>query len=190
MRHGLKQRKLNKSSQHKRAMFANMAASLIKHEQIVTTLPKAKELKPFVEKVITLGKKGGLANYRRAIAIVRDETQVKKLFDILAERYADRQGGYTRVLKAGFRYGDMAPMAVVELVDRDPEARGKDSGPANTGFDFMDQAANESAEDAKPAKKADKAEKAEKTEKKAPAKPAAKAQKSPAKKAAKDADKK
>jgi large subunit ribosomal protein L17 len=110
-------------------MFANMAAALVKHEQIKTTLPKAKELRPFVEKLITLGKKGGLANRRRAISIMRDETQVAKLFDALAERYKDRQGGYIRVLKAGFRYGDAAPMAIIELVDRDESAKGKDSGP-------------------------------------------------------------
>ncbi len=129
MRHGLKQRKLNRTSQHRTAMFANMAAALIKHEQIVTTLPKAKELKPIVEKLITLGKKGGLANRRLAISRLRDEAQVAKLFDALATRYADRQGGYARVLKAGFRYGDNAPMAVIELVDRDVTAKGQDSGP-------------------------------------------------------------
>jgi large subunit ribosomal protein L17 len=106
-----------------------MAAALVKHEQIVTTLPKAKELKPFVEKLITLGKKGGLSNRRLALARMRDETQTQKVFDTLADRYKDRQGGYTRVLKAGFRYGDNAPMAVIELVDRDPEAKGQDSGP-------------------------------------------------------------
>jgi large subunit ribosomal protein L17 len=125
----MKQRKLGRKSQHRKAMLANMAAALIKHEQIKTTLPKAKELKPFVEKTITLAKKGGLANRRRAISIVRDETQVAKLFDILSERYRDRQGGYARVLKAGFRYGDAAPMAIIELVDRDVAAKGQDSGP-------------------------------------------------------------
>jgi large subunit ribosomal protein L17 len=135
MRHGIKQRKLNRTSQHRKAMLANMAAALLKHEQITTTLPKAKELKPFVEKVITLGKKGGLANRRRAISIVRDEKQVAKLFDTLAPRYKDRQGGYTRVLKAGFRYGDAAPMAVIELVDRDISAKGQDSGPVQTNDD-------------------------------------------------------
>lgn len=129
MRHGMSLRKLNRKSQHRRAMFANMAAALIKHEQIVTTLPKAKELKPIVEKMITLGKKGGLHNRRRAISIVRDEAQVDKLFAVLAERYKERQGGYTRVLKAGFRYGDAAPMAIIELVDRDVTAKGQDSGP-------------------------------------------------------------
>ena len=129
MRHGMHHRKLNITSSHRKAMFANMAAALVKHEQIKTTLPKAKELRPFVEKLITLGKKGGLANRRRAISIMRDETQVAKLFDALAERYKDRQGGYIRVLKAGFRYGDAAPMAIIELVDRDESAKGKDSGP-------------------------------------------------------------
>lgn len=135
MKHRIKQRKLNRTTSHRKAMFANMAAALIKHEQIVTTLPKAKELKPYVEKLITLAKKSvdkpetALANRRRAISIMRDETQVKKLFDVLGERYESRPGGYTRVLKAGFRYGDSAPMAVIELVDRDVDAKGKDSGP-------------------------------------------------------------
>ncbi len=129
MKHGIKQRKLNRTSTHRKAMFANMAAALIKHEQITTTLPKAKELRPFVEKLITLAKKGGLANRRKAIATMRDEAQVTKMFDVLAERYKERQGGYIRIMKAGFRYGDAAPMAVIELVDRDEEAKGKDSGP-------------------------------------------------------------
>jgi large subunit ribosomal protein L17 len=133
MRHGIKGRKLNRTSSHRKAMFANMAAALVKHEQIVTTLPKAKELKPFVEKLITLGKKGTLSSRRQAIATMRDETQTRKLFDTLADRYKDRQGGYTRVLKAGFRYGDNAPMAVIEFVDRDENAKGQDSGP--TMFD-------------------------------------------------------
>lgn len=133
MRHGIKGRKLNRTTSHRKAMFANMAAALVKHEQIVTTLPKAKELKPFVDKLITLGKKGTLSSRRQAIATMRDETQAKKLFDTLAPRYQDRQGGYTRVLKAGFRYGDNAPMAVIELVDRDENAKGQDSGP--TMFD-------------------------------------------------------
>ncbi len=141
MKHRIKQRKLNRTSPHRKAMLANMAASLIKHEQIVTTLPKAKELRPFVEKLITLGKQGkvapekSLAKRRQAMSTMRDETQVKKLFDVLAERYKDRSGGYCRVLKAGFRYGDSAPMAVIELVDRDPEAKGKDSGPTQEGDD-------------------------------------------------------
>jgi large subunit ribosomal protein L17 len=122
-------RKLNRTSSHRRALFANMAAALIKHEQIKTTLPKAKDLRPVVEKLITLGKDGGLANRRRAHAMLRDDVIVAKLFSTLAERYTSRQGGYTRVLKAGFRYGDAAPMAVIELVDRDPAAKGQDSGP-------------------------------------------------------------
>ena len=129
MRHGNRGRKLNRDSAHRKAMFANMAASLIKHEQIVTTLPKAKDLRPIVEKLVTLGKKGGLHARRQAIARIGDEGQVAKLFDVLASRYADRPGGYTRVLKAGFRYGDSAPMAVIEFVDRDPDAKGQDSGP-------------------------------------------------------------
>ncbi len=150
MRHGLKQRKLNRTSQHRTAMFANMAAALVKHEQIVTTLPKAKELKPIIEKLITLGKKGGLANRRLAISRMRDEAQVAKLFDTLATRYADRQGGYARVLKAGFRYGDNAPMAIIELVDRDVTAKGQDSGPVFTDSEY--EAEEVAAE--KPAKKA------------------------------------
>ena len=129
MRHGKSGRKLNRTASHRKAMFANMAASLIKHEQIVTTLPKAKELRPIVEKLITLAKKGGLHRRRQAISQIRDITQVGKLFDTLGARYEGRQGGYTRVLKAGFRYGDNAPLAVIEFVDRDPEAKGKDSGP-------------------------------------------------------------
>jgi large subunit ribosomal protein L17 len=110
-------------------MFANMCASLIKHEQIVTTLPKAKELRPVVEKLVTLAKKGGLAARRQAISEIRDVTQVKKLFDVLGPRYKERKGGYTRIMKAGFRYGDNAANAVIEFVDRDVEAKGKDSGP-------------------------------------------------------------
>jgi large subunit ribosomal protein L17 len=129
MRHGLSGRKLNRTSSHRRALFANMAAALIKHEQIKTTLPKAKDLRPIVERLITLGKDGGLANRRRAHAMLRDDVVVAKLFSTLAERYTTRAGGYTRVLKAGFRYGDAAPMAVIELVDRDPAAKGLDSGP-------------------------------------------------------------
>ncbi len=129
MRHGMGHRKLGRTSSHRKAMFANMAAALIKHEQIKTTLPKAKELRPYVEKLITLGKRGDLHARRQAIAALRDLTQVRKLFETLGPRYAERQGGYTRVLKAGFRYGDAAPMAVIEFVDRDPEAKGQDSGP-------------------------------------------------------------
>lgn len=129
MRHGVKQRKLGKTSQHRLSMLANMAAALVKHEQIVTTLPKARELRPFLEKLITLAKKGGLSNRRLAIARMRDKEQVSKMFDVLAPRYAARAGGYCRILKAGFRYGDAAPIAVIELVDRDPAAKGQNSGP-------------------------------------------------------------
>jgi large subunit ribosomal protein L17 len=129
MRHGLAGRKLNRTSAHRKAMFANMAVALIKHEQIKTTLPKAKELRPVVEKLITLGKRGNLHARRQAMSVLHDTKIADKLFSTLADRYADRQGGYTRVLKAGFRYGDAAPMAVIELVDRDPEAKGQDSGP-------------------------------------------------------------
>ncbi|PHS23255.1 MAG: 50S ribosomal protein L17 [Robiginitomaculum sp.] len=125
MRHGIAHRKLNRTHEHRKAMFANMAASLITHEQITTTLPKAKELRPIVEKLITLAKKGDLASRRRAAARLRDEAATKKLFDVMGERYKDRQGGYARVLKAGYRFGDNAPIAVIELVDRDPEAKGK-----------------------------------------------------------------
>jgi large subunit ribosomal protein L17 len=129
MRHKKSGRKLNRTSSHRKSMFANMAAALIKHEQIVTTLPKAKELKPIADKLITLAKRGDLHARRQALSKVRDEAQVRKLFAVLGERYKERNGGYTRVLKAGFRYGDSAPMAVIELVDRDPSARGQDSGP-------------------------------------------------------------
>lgn len=129
MRHGKVHRKLNRTAEHRRAMFANMCASLIKHEQIITTLPKAKELRPIVEKLITLGKKGGLSMRRQAISEMRDLEQTKKLFNVLAPRYKDRQGGYTRIIKAGFRYGDNAPLAVIEFVDRDEDAKGLDSGP-------------------------------------------------------------
>ena len=124
MRHRKQGRKLNRTSAHRKAMFANMAAALIKHEQIVTTVPKAKELRSFVDKLITLGKQGDLHARRRAISRLRDEDMAKKLFDVLGPRYADRAGGYTRVLKAGFRYGDNAPLAVIELVDRDESAKG------------------------------------------------------------------
>ena len=134
MRHGNANRKLNRTSSHRKAMFANMSAALIKHEQIVTTLPKAKELRPIVEKLITLGKRGDLHARRQAIAQMKDETQVKKLFDILGPRYKDRNGGYIRVLKAGYRHGDNAPMAVIEFVDRDPAEKGKDSGPVVQAF--------------------------------------------------------
>ena len=129
MRHGNAHRKLGRTSAHRTAMFANMAASLIKHEQIVTTLPKAKELRPFVEKLVTLGKRGDLHARRIAISRVRDVEQVGKLFSTLGPRYAGRDGGYIRVLKAGYRHGDNAAMAVIEFVDRDPAEKGKDSGP-------------------------------------------------------------
>ncbi len=129
MRHGAAYRKLGRTVSHRQAMFANMAASLIKHEQITTTLPKAKELRPFVEKLVTLAKKGDLHTRRQAISAVRDVPQVGKLFDTLAPRYAERNGGYIRIMKAGFRHGDNAAMAVIEFVDRDVEAKGKDSGP-------------------------------------------------------------
>ena len=124
MRHGKSGRKLNRTSSHRKAMFANMASSLIEHEQIITTVPKAKEIRPFVEKLVTLGKKGDLASRRLAISRTRDEEAVRKLFGTLAPRYAERNGGYIRIMRAGFRYGDNAPMAVVEFVDRDPDAKG------------------------------------------------------------------
>ncbi|MEQ3744713.1 MAG: 50S ribosomal protein L17 [Henriciella sp.] len=124
MRHGIAHRKLNRTASHRKAMFANMAASLIEHEQIVTTLPKAKEMKPFMDKLITLAKKGDLHARRQAIAKVRNKDAVQKLFEVFGERYKERQGGYTRVLKAGFRFGDNAPRAVIELVDRDESAKG------------------------------------------------------------------
>ena len=133
MRHGKSGRKLGRTASHRTAMFANMAASLIKHEQIVTTLPKAKELRPFVEKLVTLAKKGDLHARRLAISRVRDIGQVGKLFDTLGPRYKTRNGGYTRVLKAGYRYGDNAPLAVIEFVDRDESAKGQDSGPTQAG---------------------------------------------------------
>jgi large subunit ribosomal protein L17 len=129
MRHGKTLRKFNRTHEHRKAMFANMASSLIVHEQIKTTLPKAKEMKPIIDKLVTLGKRGDLHARRIAASELRQDEAVKKLFEVLAARYADRQGGYSRVLKAGFRYGDMAPMAIIELVDRDPEAKGQDSGP-------------------------------------------------------------
>jgi large subunit ribosomal protein L17 len=133
MRHGNAHRKLGRTTAHRTAMFANMAASLIKHEQIVTTLPKAKELRPFVEKLVTLAKRGDLHARRQAISQVRDVAQVGKLFTTLGPRYRDRNGGYTRVLKAGYRFGDNAAMAVIEFVDRDPDAKGQDSGPVYAG---------------------------------------------------------
>ncbi|MEE1658083.1 50S ribosomal protein L17 [Microvirga sp. CF3062] len=129
MRHGFRGRRFNRTTEHRKAMFANMAAALIKHEQIVTTLPKAKDLRPVVEKLITMGKRGDMHARRLAMSKLRDEAMVKKLFDVLGKRYQDRNGGYTRVLKAGFRYGDNAPLAVIEFVERDVDARGQDSGP-------------------------------------------------------------
>ena len=129
MRHKVSKRKLNRTSSHRKALLANMAVALIKHEQIKTTLQKAKELAPYVEKLITLGKKGDLNARRRLYSIIPEKNWGAKVFDILAERYKERNGGYTRIMKAGFRYGDSAPMAVIELVDRDPEALGQDSGP-------------------------------------------------------------
>ena len=140
MRHKVGGRKLQRTSAHRIALFRNMSASLIKHEQITTTLAKAKELRPYVEKLVTLAKRGGLSNRRLAMARLGDETQLKKLFDILAERYAGREGGYTRVMKAGFRASDAAAMAVIEFVDRDESAKGQDSGPVMSDEDF-DQAA-------------------------------------------------
>ncbi|MAH87719.1 MAG: 50S ribosomal protein L17 [Kiloniella sp.] len=138
MRHRMSGRKLNRTSTHRKAMFANMAAALIKHEQIKTTLPKAKDLRRYVERLITLGKKGTLAARRQALSQLHNDTAMaSKLFDELAGRYENRDGGYTRVLKAGFRYGDMAPMAFIELVDRDPDAKGQDSGP--TMYDDDDE---------------------------------------------------
>ena len=135
MRHRNAGRKLNRTSKHRQMLFRNMAQALIKHEQIVTTLPKARELRPVVERLITLGKRGDLHARRLAFARIRDNAITKKLFEVLGPRYQDRAGGYTRVLKAGYRYGDSAPMAVIELVDRDEEARGKDSGPVQGADD-------------------------------------------------------
>jgi large subunit ribosomal protein L17 len=122
-------RKFSRTSSHRKAMFENMAVALLKHEQITTTLPKAKDLRPIVEKLITLGKRGGLHCRRQALSMLQDTKITEKLFSTIAERYKERQGGYIRIVKAGFRYGDSAAMAVIELVDRDPEAKGKDSGP-------------------------------------------------------------
>jgi ribosomal protein L17 len=135
MRHKLGGRKLQRTSSHRRALLRNMAAALIKHEQITTTTAKARELRPYVEKLITLGKHGGLSNRRLAHARLLDDTQLTKLFDVLAPRYANRDGGYTRIIKAGFRASDAAPVAVIELVDRDTSAKGQDSGPVMTDED-------------------------------------------------------
>ncbi len=129
MRHGGAHRKLNRTASHRKALLVNMSAALIKHEQITTTLSKAKDLRPYVEKLVTLGKRGNLHARRLAISRIGDKAMVRKLFDTLADRYADRNGGYTRIVKSGFRYGDSAPMAVIELVDRDEESKGRDSGP-------------------------------------------------------------
>ncbi|ACB95662.1 50S ribosomal protein L17 [Beijerinckia indica] len=129
MYHGHAKRRFGRTHEHRKAMFANMSQALIKHEQIVTTLPKAKDLRPIVEKLVTLGKRGDLHARRQAIAQIKDVALVGKLFEVLGPRYKDRHGGYLRVLKAGFRYGDNAPMAVIEFVDRDVTAKGKDSGP-------------------------------------------------------------
>tara|TARA_B110000008_G_scaffold82293_1_gene84112 strand:- start:28 stop:450 length:423 start_codon:yes stop_codon:yes gene_type:complete len=129
MRHKVSKRKLNRTSSHRKALLANMAVALIKHEQIKTTLPKAKELGPYVDKLITLGKNGDLSSRRKLYSIVPEKQWGSKVFDVLAERYKERSGGYTRIMKAGFRYGDSAPMAVIEFVDRDTEALGQDSGP-------------------------------------------------------------
>jgi len=136
MRHKSGGRKLQRTSAHRRALLRNMASSLIKHEQITTTTPKARELAPYVEKLITLGKRGGLSNRRLAHARLLDDTQLVKLFDVLATRYASREGGYTRIIKAGIRASDAAPIAIIELVDRDTSAKGQDSGPVLTDDDY------------------------------------------------------
>src|SRR6202007_736733 len=141
MRHGMSGRKLNRTASHRKALFSNMAAALIKHEQIKTTLPKAKDLRPIVERLITMGRRGGLPVRRNAIAALNDEKLADKLVTTLAERYRSRPGGYTRIIKAGFRYGDNAAMAVIEFVDRDPEAKGKDSGPTGTESEAEEDAA-------------------------------------------------
>ena len=138
MRHKVAGRKLNRTSSHRKAMFRNMAAALLKHEQITTTLPKARELRPYVEKLITLAKHGGLSNRRLAHTRLMDDAQLVKLFDVLAARYADRAGGYTRVIKAGIRASDAAPIAIIELVDRDVDAKGKDSGPVANEEELAD----------------------------------------------------
>jgi len=141
MRHKLGGRKLQRTSSHRRALLRNMAAALIKHEQITTTTPKARELRPYVEKLITLAKRGGLSNRRLAHARLLDDAQLTKLFDVLAPRYAGREGGYTRIIKAGIRASDAAPIAVIELVDRDTSAKGQDSGPVMNEDEFADAAA-------------------------------------------------
>ena len=138
MRHNNRGRKFHRTAEHRKAMFMNLAGALIKHEQITTTLPKAKELRPYVEKLITLAKKGGLSNRRLAHARLLDDAQLVKLFDVLARRYQEREGGYTRVLKAGIRASDAAPMAIIELVDRDPAAKGLDSGPVMADEEYAE----------------------------------------------------
>ena len=140
MRHRVGGRKLQRTSAHRIALFRNMSAALIKHEQITTTVAKAKELRPYIEKLVTLGKKGGLSNRRLAHARLLDDAQLVKLFDVLAKRYADRNGGYTRIIKAGIRASDASPMAIIEFVDRDVSAKGQDSGPVQSDEDF-DEAA-------------------------------------------------
>ncbi|QSB44256.1 50S ribosomal protein L17 [Altererythrobacter sp. FM1] len=138
MRHKLSGRKLQRKSGHRAALLRNLATALVKHEQIMTTTPKAKELRPYIEKLITLAKRGGLSNRRLAMSRLGDETQLKKLFDVLAERYSDREGGYTRIIKAGIRGSDAAPVAIIELVDRDVDAKGQDSGPVMNEEEFED----------------------------------------------------
>lgn len=140
MRHKVGGRKLQRTSAHRIALFRNMSAALIKHEQITTTLAKARELRPYIEKLVTLGKRGGLANRRLAMSRLMDETQLKKLFEVLAVRYADRPGGYTRVIKAGFRASDAAAMGVIEFIERDVDAKGKDSGPVMVDDDMSEAA--------------------------------------------------
>ena len=139
MKHKIKGKKLNRTSSHRKALFKNMAQAIIKHEQIITTLPKAKTMKPIIDKLITLAKKGSLHARRQAFSKLQDDKMVTKLFEILASRYVDRKGGYTRVLKAGYRYGDSAAMAVIELVDRDEDARGIDSGPVQNITESVDE---------------------------------------------------
>jgi large subunit ribosomal protein L17 len=141
MRHGLKGRKLNRTKAHRRSLFANMSASLIKHEQIKTTLPKAKDLRPVVEKLITLAKRGDLHARRQALAFLYDEAAVTKLFAVLGDRYKSRDGGYLRIIKAGYRHGDNAPIAIIEFVDRDESAKGQDSGPVQSSFESEEMAA-------------------------------------------------
>ena len=144
MKHNIKNRKLNRTSSHRKAMFMNLSNSLIKHEQITTTLIKAKELRPFIEKIITLGKKGDLMARRKTVSILQDQKMTKKIFDVIARRYSERNGGYTRIIKLGNRFGDNSPMAVIELVDRDEEAKGKDSGPV------IEKKINDDLEDQQP----------------------------------------